>query len=461
MLLSQTKEREYRFKLALRIGLPIFALIVAFILHTLVDNHATLETSFYIESIVLLVFSIYFILHLINHGFTVKITDGVSKAFTREYFYNYISKELTKDDDYTLILISIDNLHSINTQYGIKNGDRVLQSVAVWIEEYLNSKKIHNFPLGHVKGGDFILGLRGSSDKYATLLELMCLKSNELKVDDIEIKISGSISDTTYSKDLDFMVEKLFELHEERRSQKPAHTSENINPNELELSVIQAIENRDLTIMTQDIYSDGKAMFAECFVKLKTDSGKILYPKSYMKVINRLGLSVEYDLMLLEEITLKSINSEIIYAIHISPSSLRNEKFLGEAQELLKSVQQKVVFILNEAEYYSHTSRYNVIINRLHNHNVLIAIDRLGSIHTSFLYLRELNIDIVRFDSYYSNSEKLLENKEIVDGFNIMAHKKNIKTWIKNVENIESHNLIKDLDIDYVQGRFFGEMKPF
>jgi len=36
MSLPQTKEREYRFKLALRMGLPIFALILALISNTLI-----------------------------------------------------------------------------------------------------------------------------------------------------------------------------------------------------------------------------------------------------------------------------------------------------------------------------------------------------------------------------------------------------------------------------------------
>ena len=55
MLLPQTKEREYRFKLALRMGLPIFALIIALVSHTLIDNYVTLNISFYVESLALLV----------------------------------------------------------------------------------------------------------------------------------------------------------------------------------------------------------------------------------------------------------------------------------------------------------------------------------------------------------------------------------------------------------------------
>jgi EAL domain-containing protein (putative c-di-GMP-specific phosphodiesterase class I) len=460
MLLPQTKEREYRFKLALRMGLPIFALIIALVSHTLIDNYATLNTSFYIESLILLVFGIYFILYLIYNGFNVKITDDVTKTFTREYLFDYIQNELHKENDYTLILISIDNLNDINRLYGIKNGDRVLKSVAEWIGSYLQEKKQENFPLGHVKGGDFIIGLRGSAKEFTTLLELMCLKSNEFSIDDIEVKISGSISDTNYSKELDYIVENLFEIQEQRRSSRVIAKDETLSPSELEASVINAINNRRLNIMTQDVYSDGALVFKECFIKLRDENNKLLYAKSYMKILNRVGLSVEYDLMILDELILKSKESKEIYAINISPSSLRNEKFLHKSRELLKETSIKVMFVLSELEYFSHTSKYNSILNSLKRVGVLIAIDRVGSIHSSFLYLRELDIDVIRFDTYYSSSERLEQNFSIIEGFNLMAHEKNIKTWIKNIEHQDTLTLAKKLYIDYMQGKELSELTP-
>jgi len=136
MLLPQTKEREYRFKLALRMGLPIFALVIAFIFHTFVSNYGNLNASMYIEAVLLLFVSIYFIFYLIYSGFEVKITDNVTKTFTREYLYKYLIKELHNKKTYTLILLSVDNLNDINKLYGIKNGDKVLREVVLWIKRW-------------------------------------------------------------------------------------------------------------------------------------------------------------------------------------------------------------------------------------------------------------------------------------------------------------------------------------
>ncbi len=454
MLLPQTKEREYRFKLALRMGLPIFALLLALIIHTFIDNSKTLQLSFYLESLLALVFSIYFIFYLIYSGFEVKITDDVSKTFTREYLYKYLKDELKKKEKYTFLLISIDNLQDINSLYGLKNGDKVLEKVAIWVGSYLQSQTEYKFPLGHLKGGDFIIGLEGFKEEYVTMLELMCLKANEFKVAEIEVKLSAAISDSNYSKDLDYIIENLYEIQEENRNSKVVSTKENFSPNELESAVINAISKRHISVMTQDVFSGNKVVFKECFIKIKIKNNKMLYPKSYMKIINKLGLGLEYDLMVLEDIILNAnVKDGEIYAINVSPTSLRNEIFLSTTKDLLKDSKIKIMFILSEAEYYSHISRYKNILEKFKCSDILIAIDRLGSIHTSFLYLRELSVDFVRFDSYYSHKERLKENSAIIKGFNLMAHEKGIKTWMKNIENIQTLKIIQELEIDCLQGK--------
>ncbi|WP_297482284.1 GGDEF domain-containing protein [Sulfurimonas sp.] len=456
MLLPQTKEREYRFKLALRMGLPIFALVIAFIFHTFVSNYGNLNASMYIEAVFLLFISIYFIFYLIYSGFEVKITDNVTKTFTREYLYKYLIKELHNKKTYTLILLSVNNLNDINKLYGIKNGDKVLGEVVLWIAKYFKEADINNFPLGHLKGGDFIIGLEGKKEKYMTLLDLFCLKSNEFKVGDIEVKISAAISDSNYSQELDYLIEHLFEIQNRKKVTK----EEEINPNELESLVINAIKERNILLMKQDVFEKESLAFRECFVKLKGEDSKFIHPKTYIKVINKLSLGVDFDLLVLEEILQKSVENKIFHAINILPTSLRNDKFLFRVKELFKEYGTlNLIFVLSEFEYYSHTKRYNNILHSLKKLGIKIAIDRLGSIHTSFLYLRELDIDIVRFDSYYSNDEKLKKNFNIVDGFVIMAHEKGVKTWIKNIQTQQSYELVKKLKSDYVQGKYLSDLE--
>ncbi len=458
MLLPELKEREHRFRLALRIGLPIFALVFALISSTLISTYESFHVTFYFTSIILFTFSIYFIFFLIYKGFDVKITESISKTFTRDYLYSHLNKKLEKD--YSLILISIDNLNDINIKYGIKNGDKVLFQVAQYIGKYLENKNIHNFPIGYIKGGDLIIGLNGMKENFTTILELLCLKSSEYKVDEIEVNISTAITDTSFSNNLDYLIENLFEL--QNKNKNIFNKKESINPNDLELYVISAIKEKSLILIRQDIYENGKVVMKEYFSRIKNLENEILHPKSYMKVVNSLGLRAEYDFLILQKSVDYSINDDDMFSIIIDPTSLRNNSFLSKTKELLRDnnhVKNKIIFMISEFEYYSYTYRFNSILQSLRNDGVKICIDRLGSLHTSFLYLRELDVDILRFDSFYTRNLGNESIKSILNGFNLMGHRKELKTWLKMIQTKEEKDIAQKIGIDYIQGKYLAELK--
>ncbi len=450
MLLPETKERAYRFTLALRMGLPIFGLVLALISHTLITNYSSLETSFYIESVLLLAVSVYFIFYLLYKGLDVKIRDDASGAFTREYLQRYLKKALHTHQEYTLIRISVENISDINRLYGIKAGDKTLNETVRWISDYFAQEKIDKLPIGHFQGGHFIIGLQKNKQYYTTLLELLSLKAHELKVDDIEVKIAIGITDTDYSHDLDFLIEKLFESHEKEES---------IDPSQLEVMVIQAIKNKNLMMSFQAVFENTAVVMEECFVKLMSEDGRFIYPKTYIKIVQKLGLRLHFDMMLLEESVQAHKEQTTPLALNISPTSLRNKRFIERTKEVLEGAAIKnIVFIVSEQEYYSFTSRYNAIITSLKSMGVMICIDRVGTYHTSFLYLRELAIDMIRYDSYYSQEGKIETNQSIIDGFNLIAKEKKIKTWIKNLQTKKSVDFAQNSSIDYLQGKYLADL---
>ncbi len=445
-------------------GLPIFALVLILISNRLITDSDSLSPAFYLISLILVVFNIYFILYIIYESFDIRITEIVSKTFTREYLYKYLKNDIDKNKEYTLLLISIDNLDDINSRYGIKNGDNVLRKTIQWVNKYFSSKDLNNYPMGHIKGGDFVVGFKGLKNQYETIQELMILKSDHFSIDDIEVKISSSIIDTSFSNKLEFLIENLFEQQITNQNQKLITQNNNdINPDKLELFVINALKKKSFVVMTQDIFKDEKSVIKECFIKLKTSENKIIHPKAYMKVLDRLGLMVDFDLMVLEQYIAKcNTKTDEKYAINISPTSLRNKTFISKAKKLIesnKSINNRLIFLLSEMEYYSQIQRYNTTLKLFRDMGILIAIDRLGAIHTSFLYLRDLDIDIVRFDPFYTKDIVNDKYKCIIDGFNVMAHEKGVKTWIKMVETQEVKIKAIELNIDYIQGRYLASVE--
>ncbi len=464
MLLPEKKEREYRFKLALRMGLPIFGLILVLVSTTLIKNYETLDLSFYIESILLLFVSVYFILYLIYKGFDVKITDPISKTFTREYLESYLEKEIQEHPAYTLISVSVDNISDINSRYGIKNGDRVLRFVAEWLEEFFKNQGLVDFPIGRIKGGDFVIGLEGEAIKYKVLMELLCLKSDALELENIELHISGAITDTAFSKKYEVLLDHLLELQEENRFKKELHfEADDVQNNDLEESVLAAIEKGSLTIASQKVFDRSmEVAFLELFVGLYAQNGKYIHYKKYMRIVNKFGLSLKFDMMVTKKVLQNSMRfSYPCIAFSISTSSLRNPLFFEFLKKELEKTEHRCepILFFSEKEYYSKVSRFNAVIKNYKEIGVRIGIDRLGSYHSSFLYLRDLDLDIARFDGSYTKTQNFEKYHDILEGFNLIIHKKGMKSWVKMVETKEQLETMRKIGIDYIEGKLLSQLQ--
>ncbi len=462
MILPEKKERENRFKLALRMGLPIFFLGFLSIFAFISQPSQEITSSFYIGATLILAIMIYFFLYMIYRGFDERITDPITNTFTREYLYKLFKKEIQKSD-YSIMLVSIDNLHTINETYGIKNGDAILYGTVKEITNFLYSKGIYNFPLGHIKGGDFLIGLDGTKEEYLSVLDIMCLKFSNYQINNIEVQVVGAIVDSHFSKNVDYMIDYLFEQQILNKSSKDIIKDEDtIDPNDLEISIINAIRNSSFKIYGQNVYDqEGNIVLEDLSAKLMIKD-KIIHQKVFIPVINRLGLAKEYDLMLLDEVAKKISLDERVCSFSISPTTLRDPHFISYIKGLLDTylgIKNRIVFLISEIDYYNNIIRYNQTIQSLRNMGIYIAIDRYGEYHSSSLYFREIEVDMVRFDSRYTKNLQSDRYEKILKGLHIGVNSLNSKSWIKMIEEEETYDIAKQIGIDMLQGKYLDNLK--
>ena len=114
--------------------------------------------------------------------------------------------------------------------------------------------------------------------------------------------------------------------------------------------------------------------------------------------------------------------------------------------------------MMSETQYYSHIDRYNYTLGSLRKQGVKIALDKLGVLHTSYQYLRDLDIDIVRFDTLFTKSVNKKSYRSALEGFNTMAQKMGVKTWIKMLENEDTKAFAQEIGINYIQGNILSEV---
>ncbi|OHD86585.1 MAG: hypothetical protein A3I60_01055, partial [Sulfuricurvum sp. RIFCSPLOWO2_02_FULL_43_45] len=427
MTYTEQKEREHRFALALRMGLPIFFLSTITLFALLTRNYTTVS-SLIILSIALLGIMVYFIFYLIYQSTNENITDTITHTFTPEYFFRLFKKSISKKTQ-TLVLISVENLWSINERYGVKNGDKSLQNTVIKLDDFFRDKRIEKLPICRYKGGDFLVFLPGEKEQYVPLIELLLSKYQNYINDDIEIRLEAVMIDSRLSDDIELLVSRLYELHHDRVS---SEKEDIYSINELENEIIQAVEKRRFSIGFWPVCCDEYAVF-DTTVKLIDTEGRFIHQSRYIPVLNRLNKMRHFESDVLEKIGSLCDDQKRNFVVTISSVTLRNPHFFEHALTLFERYPQaryKITLMFEEKEYCHQLERFAHQIAHYRKAGYKIALDRLGGHHTTLLYLKELEVDIVRFDPLYTRHIKEAGYQNIIQGLNLSAHLCGAKTWV-------------------------------
>lgn len=460
MLYSEEKERENRFKLALRMGLPVFALAVITTTSVLLRYFQEIPYTFVIIAFGVLGVMVYYLFYLIYQGFDERITDPITHTFTREYFIQTLEKDIGKRE-YTFILISVVNLDDINKHYGYANGDKVLLSVAERIADYFSERNMTRIPISHFKGGDFLIAFEGTQEQHRSLMEVMCVKFQHFNIDDIEIDLVGSMTDSTRTHSLEKIIEWLFELQRENIKMQNMGGDDDVDPDTIDSLVVEAIENRSFSYRYQAAYEDDDVLFYEMAVKLPSGEKKLIHQKRFMPVIRRLGLVRQFDEIQTEAALehIPRLNPEQKIAVNIAASSLRNPRFFEHITMLLSNntaLKERLIFAFSENSYYHQTKQFNARLQAFRRAGVCIALDRLGGLHTSLRYLHDLEVDIVRFDFHLGKNADDPKTKVLIEGLHFAIKKLGLRSWIGMVEDEAKYRTVKALGIEIAQGNFLS-----
>lgn len=458
MTYAEKKERAHRFVLALRMGLPIFLMSVIALYALFSQAHSTVA-SLVVLALLLLAMAVYFLFFLINQSTYEHITEPITHTFTPEYFFK-LFYNLTKRKTGTIVMISIDNLIGINERYGVKNGDEVLKTTAMKINDFFNSKEIKVLPVCRFKGGDFILLLIGEKEQNTALVELFLAKYQDTLVNEIEVKLSAVLLDTKLIKQPKEIITRLYELQYANKEKKTFTDRDDIIPHELEEAVLEALESQRYSIALQTVCCD-KTPINETSFKLINENRGLIHQSRFIPFLNRIGKTREHESNILELAVKLACEDTGRYVVTVSSVTLRNGFFFQFALELLQrypDAKGKIIIMFDEKEHCHQIKRFKEQIAQYRAVGYKIALDKYGINHTTMMYLKELDVDFVRFDPLYTRHIKEEKYQNIIQGLNITAHLCGAATWMNMIEDEESDKVIKALKINHRQGNFHGKI---
>ena len=463
MLLSERQERERRFKLALRAGIPILFLI-SLVLYSMFFKESNMQ--FNIENGILmgaiLFITVYFIYFLMELSIKETLIDQATQGYNEKSFLVQI--QTTKPQ--TLVMLIIRNLSTISENYSTEDVDLLLYTIIHKLNQELNKAGFSKALIARRYGAEFLISIAKSNNNIETVFEHFI--SQNKTINEIELNYNFAVITNiseNLEKDIVYLKDLIASQYKNCRKNKHSDIVQDAKEvSEMEQCIIVSLKNKDLQLNFRPLLNTltDRIDIYEISVKLKSPKHTNILPRIYLPIINRLGLGRDYDLTLFQHVIdiLPLIDNSISLSFNLSPFSLRDEHFQKNFFSYLESsniLPSRLIIELYERKTHHDLSGYLKTLNKFRARGIRIAIDNFGSSNASMEYMKHFNFDIVQFDRDYVTKLDDANTHAMLSSMITMSKELNITTVAKWVDKEEQKNKLKSLGIDYLQG--FGISK--
>lgn len=207
--------------------------------------------------------------------------------------------------------------------------------------------------------------------------------------------------------------------------------------------------------------------FYEGLLRILDETGRIIPARDFIDVIENSELGRIMDCVALEK-GLKTLTAypELRLSINMSARSIGYARWSGILKRGLRSdptMGERLILEITEGSAMLVPELVTGFMQAMQNKGISFALDDFGAGLTSFRYLRDFFFDIVKIDGQFIRGiARNPDNQMIVAALASLARQFDMFTVAENVEKAEDADYLALLDIDCLQGYFFGapSVKP-
>ena len=212
----------------------------------------------------------------------------------------------------------------------------------------------------------------------------------------------------------------------------------------------------------------GQIVGAEALARRFDREGNVIYPDSFISIMEADGSIVELDLMIFEK-ACEYIKDRLQKGFPVVQTSINLSRLHVQNMEStarLHSIAQKyqippelLEFELTESILLTEFAGAKYLCDQLRNYRYQISIDDFGSGYAGINIWQELNFDRLKLDKKFLSDEAGLRarNAAIVPGLIDIAQKLNIEVICEGVERADQCRRLLKMGCHYAQGFYFSE----
>lgn len=404
--------------------------------------------------------------------------DPLTGLFNQQKFYQAVRELLEIDREFVFIRIDIDRFKLINSFYGTKEGDRLIQFLAEIIDDTVSD--IEDCCYGRITADIFCVCMPRDDEKILLLENAV---KDRLKNYKVHYYLESSIG-IYVIEDNTMDVSNIYDKATvaANRCKNNYMVQEVVYTKEMEESLIReqqvinemdnALEGEEFIVYFQPKYNLNSftPSGAEALVRWKKPNGSMVSPGEFIPIFERNGFIIKLDYYVWEKVcqfirkNLDEGKTVEPISVNVSRVNLYNPKFLESLINLVEKYKIPPRYLhleLTESVFSDDASVIQNAVDYLHRVGFTILMDDFGSGYSSLNVLKDINMDVLKIDmKFFSKGPSDEKCIKIIEAVINMAESLGMPVIAEGVEEEEQVKMLKRLGCDYIQGYYFAKPMP-
>ncbi len=405
------------------------------------------------------------------------LTGLPNRTLLRDRLGQMISVAHRDKQQFALLFLDLDRFKYINDSMGHSVGDRLLQSVALRIQECVREGDT----VARLGGDEFVVLLRDAGDEAAAVVskKLLVSLATPYDLDGQVIATQASIGISLYpdhAHDADSLIKNadmaMYRAKDEGRNNYQFFATEmNFHVDllfSMEKDLRLALERGEffLQYQPQADLASGQLIGVEALIRWKHPEKGLVSPVEFISVAEETGQIISIGEWVLRTACAqmaqwrKAGYPELTMAVNLSMRQLR-QPTLGElVKEVLKDTGLEARYLeleITEGIMMGDNRAAMRFLNEMHECGVQLSIDDFGTGFSSLNYLKKLPVNKLKIDqSFVRDIESDESDAAIIRSIISLGHRLNLRVIAEGVETQEQLDFLRIRGCDEIQGYFYA-----
>ena len=396
--------------------------------------------------------------------------DALTGLPNRTFFRDQVSRALRRTRPVSVLLVDLDQFKHVNDTLGHRTGDELLQRVGARLEATLPQARC----IARLGGDEFGVLLPGPArDGLQAAERVVRTLQQPLAVGELSIAAAASIGVAT-SPDHGSDVETLMQhadvaMYEAKRTRSGIEgydpRTDTFSEEHLALAagLGDALRSGQLVVQYQPKVRlhDRQLIGVEALVRWRHPALGLLPPGVFIPIADQAGLMGAITAFVLQTSVLQReewarAGLPLQVAVNISPRDLLGREFVTRVRDTLDAsamAAEHLTLEITEDSLMLDAERAVGVLGRLADLGVQLAVDDLGTGHSSLAYLKALPVREIKIDRSFVTGMADDPRDEVIIGAVVEMARGLDKTVVaEGVENDRTWRALRRLGCDAAQG---------